>query len=99
MDKEFTEQCCLTGGDYQIICKDSYGDGWHGGYLEINGQRYCEDFTIGKEQKVTISISSALSGIIRSSASTGESSSIIINVINNKHYTSYYIVKIFHNIH
>ena len=35
-------------------CKCSYGDGWHGGYLEINGVRYCDDFSSGHKQTVTV---------------------------------------------
>ena len=31
----------MADGDYELICKDSYGDGWNGGYITINGKRYC----------------------------------------------------------
>ena len=51
----FTQQCCLADGDYKIKCQDSYADGWHGGYLEINGQKYCEDFT-GSLQETDLTI-------------------------------------------
>ena len=37
---------------------DSYGDGWHGGYLEINGQKYCEDFTTGSEKQADLTVGS-----------------------------------------
>ena len=37
--------CQLAGGDYTLRCIDSYGDGWHGGYVTINGIIYCEDLT------------------------------------------------------
>ena len=48
--KEDTQQCCVKAHDkFVITCKDSYGDGWHGGYLVINGKKYCEDFSTGKE--------------------------------------------------
>lgn len=43
------QDCCAPTGS-TITCTDSYGDGWHGGYLEINDQRYCENFATGKEQ-------------------------------------------------
>ena len=46
----YSEQCCLSPGDHTLKCKDSYGDGWHGGFIEIGGERYCEDFTSGKEK-------------------------------------------------
>ena len=50
----FTQQCCLAAGNHKITCKDSYGDGWHGGYLEINGVKYCEDFTNGNEKQANL---------------------------------------------
>ena len=31
-------------------CQCSYGDGWHGGYLEIGGIQYCGDFQMGHSQ-------------------------------------------------
>jgi len=37
-------ECCLPPGEYTLECKDSYGDGWHGGYITVNGAKYCEDF-------------------------------------------------------
>ena len=30
-----TEECCQPAGTYELVCIDSYGDGWHGGYIEI----------------------------------------------------------------
>ena len=29
-------------------------NGWHGAFITINGARYCEDFTMGKEKIVYI---------------------------------------------
>ena len=43
-NQEYPERCCLTPGEYTLTCKDSYGDGWHGGFIEIQGNKYCEDF-------------------------------------------------------
>ena len=40
-------QCCLPPGEYTLECKDTYGDGWHGGYITINGEDYCKTFTEG----------------------------------------------------
>ena len=37
-------ECCLPPGEYTLECKDSYGDGWHGGYITVNGAKYCENF-------------------------------------------------------
>ena len=39
------EQCTLFEGiQYKLHCKDTYGDGWHGGYITIQGERYCNHF-------------------------------------------------------
>ena len=49
-NQEDTQQCCVKDNEkFVITCKDSYGDGWHDGYLEINGKKYCGDFSWGKE--------------------------------------------------
>ena len=38
------ETCYVETGNYELRCEDSWGDGWNGGYLEIGGTKYCEDF-------------------------------------------------------
>ena len=53
---QYTEKCCLGVGDYKLSCKDTFGDGWHGGFVEIQGNKYCEDFTSGKEAEIQITI-------------------------------------------
>ena len=30
---------------YELKCEDDWGDGWNGGYIEIAGKRWCDDFT------------------------------------------------------
>ena len=52
-DQEYTQECCLPEDQEEFIinCKDTYGDGWHGGYLEINGNQYCDDFLSGHDQQ------------------------------------------------
>ena len=47
----FVQECCLPNqrNDYVIKCSDFHNDGWHGGYLEINGKKYCENFDQGFE--------------------------------------------------
>ena len=47
---EYMQQCCLIPGSYNLECKDSYGDGWNGGYIEVDGTKYCESFTSGSEE-------------------------------------------------
>jgi len=51
-DQEYTVQCCQPAGSYSLACKCSYGDGWHGGYIQIGNDKYCEDFTAGQEKVV-----------------------------------------------
>ena len=40
-------ECCLPPGEYTLECKDTHGDGWHGGYININGISYCGSFKNG----------------------------------------------------
>ena len=47
--QNYEEECSLASGTYNLDCKCTYGDGWHGGYLEINGEQYCANFTNGDE--------------------------------------------------
>ena len=50
-NQEYEQQCCFPEGheEFVISCKDSYGDGWHNGYLEINDNYFCRNFTSGDE--------------------------------------------------
>ena len=50
-NKEYTIQCCQPAGTYELDCKDKWGDGWHGGSIQIGGTEYCKDFTKGKSKK------------------------------------------------
>ena len=54
-----SQTCCIQPsptGSYNLECKDTYGDGWHGGYLEINGETFCEDFTSGHSKTEVVTI-------------------------------------------
>ena len=53
-NQEYKEKCCLAPGTYTLNCKCSYGDGWHGGYVEIGGNKYCQDFNGGELKSVTV---------------------------------------------
>ena len=55
-NREYTEKCCLYPGEHTLICKDSYGDGWHGGYVEIQGNRYCQEFETGDKHTTAVTI-------------------------------------------
>ena len=46
-NQEYSNQCCLTPGTYTLECKDSYGDGWHGGYIEVDGVKHCNSYDSG----------------------------------------------------
>merc|ERR1712029_1145747 len=35
----------------ELDCKDGYGDGWHGGRMEVGGNTLCADFQEGHSQK------------------------------------------------
>ena len=48
--------CCLTPGNYTLECKDTFGDGWHGGYVTIEGAKFCEGFNKGKVEYHDITI-------------------------------------------
>ena len=39
----YTKKCCLKLGDYVLSCDDSHGDGWQGGFIQIQGKKYCDD--------------------------------------------------------
>ena len=43
--------CLLKPGTYTINCIDSYGDGWHGGYIQIFGVNYCTGFSTGNNDQ------------------------------------------------
>ena len=46
--KEYPQpSCSLTDKTYTIKCIDSYGDGWHGGFISLGSEKYCEDFRRG----------------------------------------------------
>ena len=44
-----TTSCCLTAGNYTLKCMDSGGDGWSGGFITVQGKKYCEHFDTGNE--------------------------------------------------
>ena len=57
-EESYDEKCCLPvdddKNDFFITCEDTYGDGWHGSYLEINGKKCCEQFVDGKIHRETL---------------------------------------------
>ena len=53
---QYEEECCLPYGKYELSCNDSNGDGWEGGYIQINGTSYCNVLKQFKTRKEAISI-------------------------------------------
>ena len=55
-NSEYTEECCLAAGVHTLNCLDSEEDGWHGGFIVIQGRRYCENFNDGSRKTEQIHI-------------------------------------------
>ena len=53
---QYEEECCLPHGKYELSCNDSNGDGWEGGYIQINGTSYCNVLKQFKIRTEAISI-------------------------------------------
>ena len=58
-NKIYTQECCHDYDELtlKLECHDSYGDGWHGGYIEIDGKKYCQNFNSGKQKDETVKMS------------------------------------------
>ena len=54
-NSEYSQTCNLAAGEYTLQCLDSFGDGWHRGYIEIQGKKYCKTLT-GKSMNATVPI-------------------------------------------
>ena len=48
--------CNLPPGEYTLICSDSWGDGWNGGHVTIQGVKYCENFNQGSQMLAQVNI-------------------------------------------
>ena len=55
-DQVYTEECCLDAGKHTLTCDDTGKDGWRGGFIVIQGKKYCEDFTKGHQQDHDVDI-------------------------------------------
>jgi len=49
------EACVIKAGGYTLKCIDTYGDGWHGGFMTVDGIMYCDDFRDGHLMTKTFS--------------------------------------------
>ena len=55
-EHQFFENCCLQPGVYTLVCQNKVGSlGWGNAYVEIQGNRYCDDFA-GRPLMETIDI-------------------------------------------
>ena len=52
----YVDTCCLDAGSYQLSCDASGNNGWDGGFIEIQGKRYCENFLIGHQERHHVNI-------------------------------------------
>ena len=50
------EEVCIQQGAHKLVCNDTAGDGWHGGYIEIEKKRYCDNFTSGNNMTIEVTI-------------------------------------------
>ena len=85
----YSEECCLDAGMYTLTCDDTYKDGWHGGFITIQGKQYCEDFTDGHQQAQDIDIAYSGSDIYRHVAKGGI---IFVRTCNKKITRSYVLI-------
>ena len=45
-NEEYVQTCCLAPGTYNLECKGTtWLQGWGGGYIEVNGTKYCKSFS------------------------------------------------------
>ena len=57
-NENYEVECCQPAGEYVLTCKDTYGDGWHGGYMKIGdkNKKWCKNFEKGHEKEVTVTL-------------------------------------------
>ena len=55
----YTYMRCLAPGSHTLLLQDSFGDGWHGGYVRINNVNYGTTFTSGYSMTATFYIGPA----------------------------------------
>merc|ERR550525_1589969 len=53
----YSQTCCWQSmpATMALYCDDSYGDGWHGAYITILGNTYCDNFNFGASMSATVS--------------------------------------------
>ena len=57
-NQEYNQTCCFYTSPnnwvFPLVCKSEFGYGWDDGYITIEGQRYCNDFSSGEEKTVYV---------------------------------------------
>ena len=49
----YVDQCCLTPGRFVLTCQNDKGPfGWGNSSVEIQGQKYCNDFIGSKARRI-----------------------------------------------
>ena len=52
----YTYSRCLAPGSHTLLLLDSFGDGWHGGYVRINNVNYGTTFESGASMTFTFNV-------------------------------------------
>jgi len=52
----YTYSPCLAPGSHTLLLLDSFGDGWHGGYVRINNVNYGTTFESGDSMTFTFNV-------------------------------------------
>ena len=53
--RRYEFDCCQPKGNYEMICKDSYGDGWgSGAYIQVGRTKVCTNFTSGSQKSAMV---------------------------------------------
>jgi len=64
------DSCCLENGEHNLICIDSWGDGWGEGFMIVDDGLYCNDFATGHEQRFVFTVGNSNPGGQTSSTTT-----------------------------
>ena len=62
------EEVCIHEGTHKLVCNDQAGDGWHGGFIEIENKRYCHNFTSGNNMTIEVTIAGKGNEMYKSTA-------------------------------
>ena len=69
---EQIKTCSLSPGEYTLVCTDSYGNGWNGARVTIQGVKYCDKFIDGSEMQVQVIITGGFGMPVNGNGGTGK---------------------------